>query len=169
MPRKDKRGWIKLHRSIQDSAIWNIDDSFSRRSAWIDLLLMVNHEDRTIIVNGKKQVIEAGQRWTSVRTLANRWQWTRDRVMRYLKLLESLDMITLDRTPNGTLLTVVNYGFYQDGRDTTKDTYKDTNKDTDKDTGKDTDKDETRTIKNYKKNEEEKNGSAVDSSWGERE
>ena len=72
--------------------------------------------------------------------------------MRYTKMLEKLGMITLEKTSNGTLLTVINYESFQSGRDTNKDT----NKDADKDTGKDANKDETRTKKNYKKNEEEK-------------
>lgn len=146
MAKKKERGWIKLHRQIQDSAIWNVNESFDRRSAWIDLLLMVNHEDRTIVINGRNQVIGAGQRWTSIRTLATRWGWSKDRVARYLKLLKSDGMITLERRSDGTLLTIVNYGFFQTGRDTDKDTDKDTNKDTNKDAGKD----ETRTSKNLK-------------------
>lgn len=151
MARKKDRGWIKLHRQIEDSMIWTSDEPFDRRSAWIDLLLMVNHEDRTIIVNGHRKVIEAGQRWTSVRVLAARWRWGKDRVMRYLELLVDEGMITMKKTPDGTLLTVVKYGLFQNWRDTDKDTNKDAGKDTDKDAGKD----ETITTKNYKKNEEE--------------
>ena len=142
--RKRDKGWIKLHRVIQDSAIWSSDEPFDRRSAWMDILMMVNHEQRTILINGRPQVVEAGQRWTSIRVLAERWKWSKDRVMRYLNLLVETGMITLHKTPNGTLLSVVKYGFYQYGQDT------------DKDAGKDTDKDETRIKKNYIKNEEEK-------------
>ncbi len=150
MAKKKDRGWIRLYRQIQDNSIWKSNDKFNRRDAWIDLLLMVNHEDRTVIIDGKPIVIHAGQRWTSVRTLAERWKWSKDRVSRYLRLLCDEGMITLARTQNGTLLTVVKYEVFQGGCDT----HKDTNKDTDKDTHKDTDKDETRTSKNYKKNEE---------------
>lgn len=69
--------------------------------------------------------------------------------MRYLNLLKSDGMITLEKTADGTLLTIVKYGFFQTGRDTDKDTNKDTGKDADKDAGKD----ETRTSKNYIKND----------------
>ena len=152
MAKRKDRGWIRLYRQIQTSDIWDSEEPFSRRDAWIDLLLMVNHEDRTILINGHPQVIGAGQKWTSVRTLAARWHWSKDRVMRYTELLKNLGMITMDKTANGTLLTVVKYGIFQGVCDTGKDA----NKDTDKDTGKDANKDETRTKKNYKKNEEEK-------------
>lgn len=165
MARKKKnRGWIKLHRSIQDSPIWSSDESFNRRDAWIDILMMVNHEQRTIVINGHKQIIEAGQRWTSVRVLAERWKWSRNRVMRYLDLLVDLDMITLHGTPNGTLLSVKKYGFYQSGWDTDGDT----NGYTDEDTDGDTDGDETRTKKNYIKNDKEKKAPPFESSDSER-
>lgn len=163
MAKKKNKGWIKLHRSIQDNPIWLSNEPFDRRSAWIDILMMVNHEQRSILINGKMQVIEAGQRWTSVRVLAERWNWSKDRVTRFLKLLVETGMITLRKTPNGTLLSVVKYGFYQYGQDTDKDTNKDTGKDTDKDT----DKDETRTInKNYIKNERREKAPPFDSSEG---
>lgn len=152
MAKKKDRGWIKIYRQIESSDIWNLDEPFGVRSAWIDLILMVNHEDRTILINGRPQKIAVGQKWTSVRTLAARWHWSKDRVMRYTKMLEKLGMITLEKTSNGTLLTVINYESFQSGRDTNKDA----DKDTGKDTGKDANKDETRTKKNYKKNEEEK-------------
>lgn len=160
MAKKD-RGWIKLHRSIHDSNIWNLDEPFDRRSAWIDLLLMVNHEDRAIFINGHRKIIGVGQRWTSVRTLAERWKWSKDRVMRYLDMLERDSMIRLDKTPDGTLLTLINYGFFQYGRDTDKDTNKDTGKDADKDAGKD----ETRTNRRTNnKNERRISGEAASDS-----
>jgi DNA replication protein DnaD len=150
MTKKKNRGWIRIYRQIEDSEIWDNEEPFDVRSAWIDLILMANHEDRTILINGHPQLIDVGQKWTSVRTLAARWHWSKDRVMRYTKMLEKLGMITMNKTPTGTLLTIVNYGLFQGMRDTNKDT----NKDTGKDTGKDADKDETRTIKNYKNEEE---------------
>jgi hypothetical protein len=74
-------------------------------------------------------------------------------------------MISLSKTPNGTLLTIGKYSFFQLGRDTNKDTDKDTPKDTDKDA----DKDETRINKNYIKNEKEITGAAGSAFSSERE
>jgi DNA replication protein DnaD len=165
MPRKSNKGWIKLYRQIEDSVIWSSEEPFDRRSAWIDLLLMANHEDRTVLINGKKRVIGVGQRWISVRALAAKWGWSKDRVMRFLELLEADTMISLSKTPNGTLLTIEKYSFFQLGRDTNKDTDKDTPKDTDKDA----DKDETRINKNYIKNEKEITGAAGSAFSSERE
>lgn len=146
-----KKGYVPLYRSIQDNWIWQSEDPFDVRSAWVDLLLSVNHEEKKLCVNGKVIIIKPGQKWTSYRTLALKWGWSKDRVARYIKLLKSDGMIDTDETPNGTLLTVRNWSLFN-GRCDTK---CDTNKDTDKDTGKDTDKDET-IMNNNDNNEKEK-------------
>lgn len=115
---KKTRGWIKLYRDINENMLWTSDEPFDRRSAWIDLLLMVNHEPKTILVDGQKKTIGVGQRWLSVRTLSQKWNWSKGRVERFMKLLEEDEMITLEKHKNGTLLTIVKYGFFQFGRDT---------------------------------------------------
>lgn len=121
-------GWIRLHRKIWKSEIWNYDDEpFDRRSAWIDLLMMANFEERTVVINSRTVTIKRGQVFTSVRKLSERWHWSKDKVTRHLKVLNELKMATVDATPNGTLITLDNYGIYQDGCDTDKDTGKDNN------------------------------------------
>ncbi len=57
--------------------------------------------------------MKRGQIVTSQQALANRWKWSRHRVSDFLRTLEAAEMVTTERTTNGTLLTVVNYGFYQ--------------------------------------------------------
>ena len=89
--------------------MWQSDDPFDIRSAWIDILLSVNHENKKINVGRSVVTIHAGQMWTSYVKLANRWNWSRERVYRYIKMLKMDGMIYVDGTSNGTLLTVVNY------------------------------------------------------------
>ena len=137
-------GWIKLYRQIRESSIWDDDEPFDRRSAWIDLLMMVNHEDKRILFNGKMITVKAGQKITSVRKLSDRWKWSKDKTLRFLMLLESENMITKKSDYKRTLLTIVNYGKFQGSCDTDKDSDKDTHKDTDKDTHKA----QTRNIRN---------------------
>lgn len=120
--KKKNSGWIKLYRQIQKNPIWLSSEPFSRRDAWIDLLLLANHEERVIIVNGKKKVIGAGQHWTSYRVLADRWHWSYEKVRRYFALLDELGMAHVTVTPNGSLVTLVNYSFFQSGRVTSCDT-----------------------------------------------
>ena len=130
------KGWICVHREVQDSWLWKCDP-FSRGQAWIDLLLLVNHEDRKIMVNGKLQTIKRGQTLTSIYKLAERWQWSRGKTKRFLDALKMDNMITLEcslgGTTNGTTLTIVNYSKFQNQRatdDTTLDTTLGTTDDT---------------------------------------
>lgn len=73
-----------------ENEIWTEDDPFDRRSAWIDLIMMANIKTKTIIYRGHTLSIKRGQVYTSTRKLASRWNWSRDKVFRYLKLLEEL-------------------------------------------------------------------------------
>lgn len=104
------KGWIKLNRQIMDHWIWQ-DHEFT--FAWIDLLLMVNHENKKILVDGKLKTIKRGQTLTSIGKLADRWGWSRNRVYRYLEALKRDSMVYTDGTPNGTTITIVNYSKFQ--------------------------------------------------------
>lgn len=81
-------GWISLYRQIIDNWIWRSNEPFDRRSAWIDLLLMVNHKTEKIEFNGSIIEIERGQRITSIEKLATRWKWSRHKVSDFLNRLE---------------------------------------------------------------------------------
>ena len=117
MAKKKDKGWIKLYRQVTDTYIWAANEPFDRRSAWIDLLLMANHEERSFLLrNGKNQTVKEGQLFTSTGHLAQRWHWSRGRVNRYLGLLSEQGMVTVSGTPSGTLLTLVKYGDFQHGR-----------------------------------------------------
>lgn len=107
-------GWISIHRKIRDCVIWDTDEPFTRRDAWIDLLLLANHNDKEIIFDGKKITIKKGQYLTSVRKLAKEWHWGNAKTLAYLRLLEECEMITRHADSRRTLITIVNYGIYQD-------------------------------------------------------
>ena len=113
-----EKGWIKTYRQIQDCWIWKVDEPFDRRSAWLDLLLSANHKDVKLLFNGNLIDVKRGQLITSVRNLANKWQWSKDRVLKFLRVLENDTMIERDSDNHRTLITIVNYGIYQDKQDT---------------------------------------------------
>lgn len=110
-----QKGWIKLYRSITDNAIWD-EKPFSRGQAWIDLLLMANHEER--YVGGTK--VEAGSFITSMQKLAERWGWSRSAVIRYMNRTQSEHMVILKADSKRTLVTVVNWALYQSDRTQTE-------------------------------------------------
>ena len=145
-------GWIKLHRQIRNNWIW--EDAEMLR-AWLDILLMVNHEDKRIYFNGELITIKRGEKLTSILKLSDRWGWSRNRVKRFLDLLEADEMCTTNRTTNGTTLKVLNYAEYQSfygGKRITNDTTNDT---TDVPPLGPTDGPQTITNKNYKNDKRE--------------
>ena len=117
-----QEGWILLHRKLQECEIWANSQPFDMRSAWVDLLLLANHKDAEIIFDYKPMTVKRGQYLTSVRKLSARWSWSKDRTLKYLRLLESLGMIHRDSTNQRTLITIDKYDVYQNEQDTDKDT-----------------------------------------------
>lgn len=81
-------GWISVYRQIVDNWIWKSKEPFDKRSAWIDLLLMVNRKDEEVEFNGKIIAVKRGQRITSIEKLSDRWNWSRHKVSNYLNQLE---------------------------------------------------------------------------------
>ena len=106
-------GWISIHRKIQQSDIWLDKEPFDKRSAWIDLIMMANHEDKQILFNGKFIEVKRGEKITSLKQLSERWRWSRSKVRRFLNLLESGSMIELKVKQRYTSYKVVNYNVYQ--------------------------------------------------------
>lgn len=117
-------GWIRLDRSIQDNWLWKEDEPFDKRSAWIDLLMLANFEDKKIPYKGAVITCKRGDVNLSISALAKRWHWSRDKVRNYLRILESDGMVTTKTTTHRTTVTLVNYGFFQDSVTTNKATNK---------------------------------------------
>lgn len=107
------QGWIRLHRQIMEGGLWDSKEPFDHRSAWVDLLLLANYQDKRIWVDGNVVTVECGQVITSVRKLAERWRWGVNRVRKYLKTLESENMVHKTSTTKYTLINIVNYQKYQ--------------------------------------------------------
>lgn len=123
-------GWISIHRKIQQSDIWLDKEPFDKRSAWIDLIMMANHEDRQVLFDGKFIEVKRGEKITSLRMLSERWRWSRNKVKRFLKLLEIGSMIELKIDHQKTTYKIVNYNVYQN-EDISKRPQKDHKKTTD--------------------------------------
>lgn len=106
-------GWISLHRSIEDHWLWETDRAFTRLEAWIDILLMVNHKERKIMIGNDLITVKRGQKITSIRKLCERWSWSNSKVKKFLELLERDEMLIVKSDTKKTVITVVNYDFYQ--------------------------------------------------------
>ena len=117
------KGWIKLHRQITDHWIWE-EKPFDRRSAWIDLLLMANHEEKKIALGNEILFVEKGCLITTEMKLADRWGWSKSKVRGFLATLEKDGMISQKKDRKKTAINIENYGFFQ-SVETTKESQKD--------------------------------------------
>ena len=106
-------GWISIHRKLQEHWIWESKEPFDKRSAWIDLLLMVNHQKEKVEFDNTFIEVERGQRITSLEKLAKRWQWSRHKVSNFLDVLERDRMLVQVRDSKKTLISIQNYDKYQ--------------------------------------------------------
>ena len=105
-------GWIKLYRSIRENWLWD-DQPFDKRSAWIDILMMVNHKPRKTLLGNEIIEVDRGERVTSIRNLCERWGWSNTKVYNFLKLLEEDEMIEVKSDTKKTTVKVLNYEKYQ--------------------------------------------------------
>ncbi|NLX87272.1 MAG: hypothetical protein GXY97_09030 [Clostridiales bacterium] len=108
-------GWISIHRKIYQNWTWQ-DKPFSKGQAWIDILLMVNHEDGEAHFRDSVYYVKRGQRITSELQLAERWGWSRNKVRRFLNDLKMAQQIDIQKDKRKTIITVVNYDYYQNNK-----------------------------------------------------
>jgi hypothetical protein len=130
-------GWIKLHRQLQQSDLWN-EKPFSRGQAWVDMLLMANHEARNVLFDGRFIPVDRGSFITSEVKLMDKWGWSKSKVRLFLSQLEIQQMIVKKTDTKKTSISICNYCVYQDSettekplkdrRKTTEEPLKDTNK-----------------------------------------
>ncbi len=127
-------GWIKLHRKIFDNPMY-FSEPFTRMQAWIDLLLLANHSGQYFYIRGNRIDVKRGEVAHSMESLAQRWKWSRGKVLRYISQLENSQMIVQQKNHVITKLSITNYNTYQsdgttdsttDGQQTVQQT--DTNK-----------------------------------------
>lgn len=109
----NSQGWISLHRTLQDHKLWK-GEKFTRGQAWVDLLLGANHKPAEIIIKGIPLKLERGEQARSQLTLSKEWKWSRDKVKRYVRLLEKEQMITIKTSQLTSIITICNYSGYQD-------------------------------------------------------
>jgi len=106
-------GWIKLHRQLFENRLW-LSEPFSRGQAWVDLLLLANHEPSFYYKRGNKINVERGQIGRSEVELSSRWTWSRTKLRRFLNDLEKEQQIIQQKSTVTLIITIVNYEKYQE-------------------------------------------------------
>jgi hypothetical protein len=88
--------------------------TFSKSEAWLDLMQSARFEESqaTELIGGKLVSWSRGQLPASLRYLADRWKWSKNKVDDFLKMLEKEGMIQRIGNSGQTVVSLVNYSFY---------------------------------------------------------
>ena len=113
---KDKRGWIRLHRKTRDHWLWDNKEVKSKFEAWIDLLMMASHKERSIYIKDQLVTIKRGEVCCSLNAFAKRWKWSTGKVRRFISVLKTDTMVVQRTTRVATHLSICNYDTYQGER-----------------------------------------------------
>lgn len=116
-----ENSWIRLHRKLMDDPLY-FAEPFTKMQAWIDLLLLANFADRVTFIRGNRVTIKRGQVAYSREWFSGRWRWSRGRVERFLSMLENDRKIVQRKSHIISVVTIVNYDFYQKTECATNDT-----------------------------------------------
>ena len=115
-------GWIKLHRKIQEWELY-FSEPFTKTQAWIDLILLANHQKKSITIRGNIVDVDKGEIGWSEENLGERWKWSRGKVRRFLEWLETRQQIVQQKSAVLSKIKITNYKNYQlnDTSDSTTD------------------------------------------------
>lgn len=111
-------GWIKLHRELMDKPIWE-SSTPEQKVILITLLMMANHAEREWEFQGEKYKAQPGQFVTSLPSIAKKAGngISIQNVRTALNRFEKYDFLTCTSTNKNRLVTIVNWGFYQQTED----------------------------------------------------
>mgnify|MGYP007115394222 CR=1 FL=1 len=107
------KGWILLHRQIQDNWIWQ-SKRFDNAHAFVDLLILANGVDKKTASHNRPVLCKRGTVNLSILELSKRWGWHWRTVDSFLQALEQDGTIIVKKCQGkGTTITLVNYDKYQ--------------------------------------------------------
>jgi hypothetical protein len=138
-------GWIGLYRSILRHWIYPKNRSFTKYEAWIDLLLMVNFENKKVFIAEDLIECNKGEIITSQSKLMIRWKWSKSKLLKFFSVLEIDKMCAIKSDNKKTIIKICNYINYQDFKEISRN--KKTSKKTEDDTTKELQKDTTKEYK----------------------
>lgn len=117
---KNLQGWVKLHRKITDSIIYQMPPLYLR--VFERLVIEANHSDKYIFFNGEKKLIQRGERVTSIRQISEWVGWFErgkvkipnpKTITKILEVLKKENIIAVLGNTQHTHYKVLNYSIYQ--------------------------------------------------------
>ena len=112
---EEKPGYIPIFRKFFNHYLWEESREFSKAEAWIDCIQMARYTEskKKKLMGGNLIEWGYGQFPASVRFLKERWGWgSNTKVENFLSLLESDDMIKIEKGQGQNVITLCNYSSY---------------------------------------------------------
>jgi len=110
--------WYRMERGWQDNDVFS-NEPYTEREAWEWFIGAAAWEPTTININGNPFKLEIGQFSHSLRFIATKFNWKKDKVSRLIKKFERFNMIATANATGQQVITICNYTKYQGKRDTT--------------------------------------------------
>lgn len=105
-------GFVIADRELFEHPIW-LMEPFTKGQAWFDLIGLANHCDTQMIIRNKVISCKRGDVNRSLRYLSRRWQWSPNKVARFIDFLEEERMARRKTEQGETVLTLCNYDYWQ--------------------------------------------------------
>ena len=106
----DNNGWIKLHRKIIDSAVF---ENPKILKLWIWCLCKASHKGYETMVGNQIVVLQEGQFIFGREKASYELKIKESMVYKYIKLLEKLEMINIKSNNKFSIITIEKWAFYQ--------------------------------------------------------
>jgi len=106
-------GWVRLYRKSLDHWLYNESRPHTRREAWEDMLLLANHSDEKVMIEGELIECKRGQSVMSLKSWAKQFKWSIQQIRTFFKLLQNDNMIVTEGMRKTTRVTICNYEIYQ--------------------------------------------------------
>jgi len=115
-------GFITLPRAIRSKWLWDAARPRTQFEAFLDLVMEARFGAEPVEqrIRGRIVSVGRGQVVRSVRGWANRWNWSRGKVERFLALLERHGLILYESVGPVSQLSIVDFDSYSPRRDNTE-------------------------------------------------
>lgn len=110
---KTRTNYIALNRSILLNWLWT-EKPFTKGQAWVDMLLNTNFANSSFVFNDRLIKVKRGELCRSEVQLAKNWGWSRNKVRRFLKILENEGQVKQNTAQGISIIRICKYADYQD-------------------------------------------------------
>lgn len=103
-------GWIKLHRKLKNSLVFDNPDLLK---VWIWCLLKATHDDYIQMIGLQEVELEKGQFIFGRKVAANELKMSESKTYRLIKKLETMQNLNIKANNKYSIITIANWELYQ--------------------------------------------------------